>query len=323
MILSSLAAVIPTVLYVAILWRVDRYEKEPLPLFLAAFLWGAVPAIIASLLAETVSALLGGGAQASEQLNTNIIAPVVEEACKGAALLLVFWLFHSEFDGVLDGIIYGSAIGFGFAMTENIIYYIGAWSEGGLSSWTSLVLVRGVAFGLNHAMYTAITGAALGYARLRKGIASRWLIFLLGYGAAVIIHMLHNALVSGAEACLLGFLIDWGGVLVLLLIVVLCWKKEREITSAYLQEEVSLGVISQAQYDALSKHKHIGPARQELSASTKQQLQVWREISRTAIELAFKKYQYNRIGDEGRNGHIIASLRSRIQELNSQLAALL
>ncbi|MCE5259995.1 MAG: PrsW family intramembrane metalloprotease [Chloroflexi bacterium] len=301
----------------------DRYEKEPLPLFLAAFLWGAIPAVLASLLAETVSALLGGGAQASEQLNTNIIAPVVEEACKGAALLLVFWLFRSEFDGVLDGIIYGSAIGFGFAMTENIIYYISAWSEGGLSSWTSLVLVRGVAFGLNHALYTAITGAALGYARLRKGTASRWLIFLLGYGAAVIIHMLHNALVSGAEACLLGFLIDWGGVLVLLLIVVLCWKNERDITSIYLQEEVSLGIISQAQYDAISKHKHIGPSKQELNAQTKRQLQVWREISRTATELAFKKHQYNRIGDEGRNGHIIASLRSRLQELNGQLAALL
>ena len=40
--------------YALILWWFDRYEKEPLGLLLAAFLWGAVPAIIFSLVVELV-----------------------------------------------------------------------------------------------------------------------------------------------------------------------------------------------------------------------------------------------------------------------------
>lgn len=242
-ILSILAAVIPTVLYVIILWRLDRYEREPLHLFIAAFIWGAVPAIIASLLLEVLATLplTGLSDEAATVAGTGVIAPVVEEACKALALLLLFWFYRDEFDGVLDGIIYGSVVGFGFAMTENIIYYLGAWSEGGLQGWLGLVLVRGAAFGLNHAMYTALTGAALGLARFRQGVAVRWLLFLLGLAAAIIAHMLHNLLVAASGACLLGFLLDWAGVSLILTVVALSWRRERQIIQSYLAEEVKLG----------------------------------------------------------------------------------
>ena len=45
-------AVVPMVLYALFLWWMDRYEKEPLGLILAAFLWGAIPAVILSLIAQ-------------------------------------------------------------------------------------------------------------------------------------------------------------------------------------------------------------------------------------------------------------------------------
>jgi RsiW-degrading membrane proteinase PrsW (M82 family) len=32
--------------YAVVFWWFDRYEKEPLPLLIAAFIWGAVPSII-------------------------------------------------------------------------------------------------------------------------------------------------------------------------------------------------------------------------------------------------------------------------------------
>ena len=47
-ILSVIAAIIPTVFYIIIIYWVDRYEKEPWWLLSAAFLWGAIPSIIAA-----------------------------------------------------------------------------------------------------------------------------------------------------------------------------------------------------------------------------------------------------------------------------------
>lgn len=310
--LSLLASIIPTALYVLLLWWLDRYEKEPLPLFLAAFLWGAIPAITASFIGE-VAAGLAGGMEVGTSPQIDVIAPLIEEACKAAALLLVYWLFRSEFDDILDGIIYGSAIGFGFAMTENILYYVGAWLKGGVVAFSELVLARGIAFGFNHAMYTALTGAALGYARLRRQERGRGLIFLLGYAAAVLVHTLHNALV-GQELCLFGFLLDWGGVLLLFLMVILSWRSERRIMGEYLQEEVQLGFMTQAQYDAIRRRRPAAGTRQAGGAARDRRLE--RDIRRTATELAFKKYQLARVGDEGHNSRIINSLRRQLQELN-------
>ncbi len=51
---AFLAAAIPTTIYTLLLWWLDRYEKEPLPLILAAFLWGALPAIALAVFFELV-----------------------------------------------------------------------------------------------------------------------------------------------------------------------------------------------------------------------------------------------------------------------------
>ena len=49
---AILGALIPTIVYVLLVWWLDRYEKEPLWLLALAFLWGAVPAAIFSILVE-------------------------------------------------------------------------------------------------------------------------------------------------------------------------------------------------------------------------------------------------------------------------------
>ena len=53
------------VIYALIIWRVDCWEKELLPLMLAAFLWGSIPAIFFALIAQEglyipVAAMEGG-----------------------------------------------------------------------------------------------------------------------------------------------------------------------------------------------------------------------------------------------------------------------
>jgi RsiW-degrading membrane proteinase PrsW (M82 family) len=320
--LSIIAAAIPTSLYVILVWRMDRYEKEPLALFLAAFIWGAVPAIVSALILELIaSAPFSGLAESSLQvLSASLIAPPVEELCKAGALLLLFWFIRSEFDGVLDGIVYGSVIGFGFAMTENIVYFIGAWGKGGLVGWANLVWIRGIAFGLNHAMFTSFTGIALGLARYQKSVARRWLLFLLGLGAATIVHMLHNLLVTVTGACLLGFAIDWVGVLVVLVLVVFAWQREQRTMRDNLRDEVSLGVINQLQFEtAVSQRKRLIHGWRLLGISGLQQARIWRQLIQAATELAFKKQQQAQMGNEHNNAQRVDKLRSKIIDLRRQL----
>src|SRR4030042_5572717 len=110
-VLTLLASVAPAVVYSLVIWWLDRYEKEPWGLLMATFIWGAAPAIILSLMAEFILGipfytLLD---QAAAQLiSGSLVAPVVEEVLKGVAIVLVFLLFRHEFDGILDGIVYGA-----------------------------------------------------------------------------------------------------------------------------------------------------------------------------------------------------------------------
>ena len=53
LILSIIAAIVPTMFFVGIIYWFDRYEKEPWWLLVAAFLWGAVPAILISFVLNT------------------------------------------------------------------------------------------------------------------------------------------------------------------------------------------------------------------------------------------------------------------------------
>src|SRR4051812_7215294 len=111
---ATIAAVLPVPTYAFLILQLDRYEHEPWRLLLAAFLWGA---LVATLFAAILNDLIGYAVAASlgEQMGHAItlgaIAPIVEEAAKGSALILLFLVFRSEFDNTLDGIVYGSLIG--------------------------------------------------------------------------------------------------------------------------------------------------------------------------------------------------------------------
>ena len=205
MLIILVATILPTYLYVRLFYWADRYEREPFWLVAGAFLWGAIPAIIASLVAEMILAAPTRGAGLVEDA---LSAPIVEELSKGFALLLIFWFMRREFDGVLDGLIYGSMIGFGFAMTENFLYFIGAYDQGGYANLTLIFFLRTVLFGLNHAFYTGFSGIGLGLALVsRRGLA-RFIWPLCGLIAAITAHSLHNFGASLAEQDGIGLLLS-------------------------------------------------------------------------------------------------------------------
>src|SRR5690606_13935361 len=72
-------------------------------------------------------------------------APVVEETIKGLVLLGLLRFRHWELNGPTDGIIYASMVGLGFAMSENVSYYVAAQGGPyGVQGLAVTVVLRGV-----------------------------------------------------------------------------------------------------------------------------------------------------------------------------------
>lgn len=312
---AVLAAAVPTLIYSLIIWWLDRYEKEPLPLILAAFFWGAVPAIALAVVFEFVLAVpierspLGPGAASWG------LAPLVEEVLKALALAGLFLWARSEFDGALDGIVYGALIGFGFSMTENTLYFISYGDVGGLF-W-----VRSVLFGLNHAFFTSLVGLAFGAVRYHKNPLMLWMAVLAGLTLAVMFHAAHNYLTTAFQAA--GFVYSWfvqaSGVLVVLAIAVLAWRNELRWLRDELGEEVRAGTISARDYETVTSS--VGRARRETSAlltGSWTRFRHVRQLHHLITELAFCKSK-QRLADAYQDCSEIDRLRRAIIGLRESL----
>lgn len=303
-------ALLPTLLYAALIWWLDRHEKEPLPLLIVAFLWGAVPAVVLAIALTGVAGLplegLIASPEARKDAEVAIVAPIVEEAVKAIILVVFFLVSRREFDNVLDGIVYGALVGLGFAFVENILYLSATGVQTGLDGMTQLWFLRAGLFGLNHSMFTAFTGGALGYARSVRPGWRRGLFASLGLGIAMVLHSLHNTLVlmTGAltqggrssalalSTCLGVLVSDWGGIAVIVVVAWMSGAREAHILRETLLEEVALGRFTQQEYATLTSGRKRWEAR--WSELFKGGFDRWREMGELfdlATELAFRKHR--------------------------------
>ena len=129
---GALLAFPPLIVYLWLPWVIDRFDPEPWWCLALALLWGGVAAagfsgLINTGAVEVAQAIAGGSqkdaAAVGEVIGACVSAPLVEEFWKGLAVFGVFFFLRKEFDGVVDGIIYGTFAALGFAATENVIYY--------------------------------------------------------------------------------------------------------------------------------------------------------------------------------------------------------
>ncbi len=252
LLLSIVAALIPTLFYTGLIYWVDQYEKEPLWLLVAAFLWGAIPSILIAYVFNTVFAIpvyAVAGQETGNLLAAIFIAPPVEETIKGLALLGILFRWRHEIDSPLDGIIYGATVGMGFAMVENVVYFMDNLVTGGTEAWGINIFMRGVIFGLNHALFSSMTGLGIAVARLSGKTAVRILIPIGGWFMAVFSHAFHNFAVTLDNLLwIVAVLVDWGGVWALVVIIVWALIQEQRWLKQYLREEVWLGILTINQY---------------------------------------------------------------------------
>lgn len=313
--IAILAAAVPTLLYTLILWWLDRYEKEPLPLLAAAFLWGSLPAIAIALITGGLLSLPLGATPLGPGLGVGGLAPLIEEPVKALALGALFLLARGEFDGPLDGIVYGALIGFGFSMSENLLFFL-AYPE----DLTGLFWLRGVLFGLNHALFTSIVGLAFGAARFARPRVVAPLV-VLALCAAMALHALHNFAVDRRLPGLaLSWLVQSSGVAAVLAVAALSWRHEAAWIAHELGEEITLGVIDAHDYHiAISSTRRVRAQLQALIADGPARFRRVRLLHHLMTELAFCKYQLGR-GDQHCSPAVRDQLRQHIGLLRAELA---
>jgi protease PrsW len=206
-------ALLPVPLLVALVLWVDRLEPEPRGTLALAFGWGAGIAALAALIINTAGLEYVTqpelGASTGEYVSATFGAPLVEETLKGLFLVGLLWRRRDEIDGPTDGVIYAAMVGLGFAMIENVGYYINALvtpQQGGVALLGYTFVLRGVLSPLLHPMFTSMTGLGVAYAASRRR-GGGWAV-LLGWLAAMLLHGVWNALsVYGTAGVLTGYAI--------------------------------------------------------------------------------------------------------------------
>ncbi|MBB4687788.1 RsiW-degrading membrane proteinase PrsW (M82 family) [Amycolatopsis jiangsuensis] len=261
--IGVLAALVPVGLVVAGFLWVDRWEPEPAKLLLLGFAWGACIATIVALLinsgAEAVGDLLLGGGSGSK-LSALVSAPLVEEAAKGAFVLLIFWRRREEFDGVVDGVVYAGFSAAGFAFTENIYYFGRAFADygfgnGGNAGVLAAFFLRGVLSPFTHPLFTVMTGIGFGVAARTAQRSVRICAPIAGYLVGVCLHALWNsaATLGGSDAFLtVYFLVMVPLFIGVIYVVVLQRRREQKIVAAALPRMAAARWIAPSEIELLA-----------------------------------------------------------------------
>ncbi|MBS1550739.1 MAG: PrsW family intramembrane metalloprotease [Bacteroidetes bacterium] len=245
---SLIAAVVPMFTYLIIIWILDRYEREPFWLLLLNFFWGATGAILLGILGslifqiplnEVIKAVADDNTGELMNLSGAVItAPLVEESTKGMFLLLMS--LTKRFDGGVDGAVFGGAIGLGFGMTENFMYFLSYGTTP--AAWIMLVIIRTFFSAVMHCLATSTFGACIGYAKFKPFIY-KVILIPAGFFLAVFLHFSWNLSVSFEDTTIFGFLFLVLYMFVTFAIFQISLYFEGKTIYKELQDEANLGLI--------------------------------------------------------------------------------
>ncbi len=244
--------VLQAVVYLLFVRAIDLYEREQFKYVIPVFLWGFTVAALGSLVFNTLFLVVLSSVvsmQLADVFTAVVWAPIVEECSKGLALLIAFAVAslvavrrgHLEFSGVMDGIVYGSAVGFGFSLAEDILYYFNFDGE--------TFVIRRIFGGFAHAAFTALTGIGIGLIPWVRPVFLKILLPILGLSGAILLHATFNF--TATFFGLLAYVIEFFVLLMYVIVIVIWLAVERSTIRSELREEVTVGTISASEYAIL------------------------------------------------------------------------
>jgi RsiW-degrading membrane proteinase PrsW (M82 family) len=157
--IGLLLAAVPAVVWLAFFYRRDHLEPEPRTMVIGVFILGllvasavAIPIVdqvfdVGTWLFDSPIVHLAGGI---------LVVGIVQEGLKYLTIRLSVY-GSREFDERTDGIIYGTAVGLGFATALNVAFVVGS---GGVDLGTGAIRI--VLTSLAHASFGGVIGYFLG-----------------------------------------------------------------------------------------------------------------------------------------------------------------
>ena len=300
MVMATVLATVPVVPLVGCYLWLDRYEPEPRRLLAAGLLWGGFVATAVAIVLQGIGGVFVG---IDDDTSLAVVAPLTEEATKGAFLILLLWWRRAELDGVLDGLVYAGMVGIGFAFVENILYLAAAYNgtdgngPGGTSALTATFVVRCLFSPFAHPFFTSFTGIGVGIAVASRRPLVRFLAPLLGYLCAATAHGIWNGstVYGGGNFFLVYLVLMAPAFLGAVGFAVWARRSERRMLAAALGDAAQRGLIPGTDIGWVVD---LGARRQSRSFAKRtggdQGLRAMRDYQQAVIELGFLHSRYLR-----------------------------
>ena len=251
MLLLSLAlAALPGLLYLAVLRWMGLDRRQARNLLVAALAWGAAGGVGLGLMWTYLLEVpfeMRLHPELRMQVQNAFLAPIAEELAK--AVYFVLLLRWRRIGTALLGLMYGLAVGLGFALTENFGYFLHSYVEGGHDAWIGTVLARTFFSVSVHVTATGLWGACVGYSRSANFSLVRKLGPYLGLALAMAVHISWNLSLTLFEVSGETLPLALGGTSVVIAVVFtvaissLAIRDERSMVLVELSAEADLGTL--------------------------------------------------------------------------------
>lgn len=291
------------IVVVATFMWLDRWEPEPPRLLVLAFVWGASVAVIFSVGLEILFESLVVpfvGPDSATTLSIALGAPLVEEALKGAFLLLMLTgRRRQELNSLTDCLVYAGITAIGFAWIENIMYIAQGETLAESLVTAGLRLIMGP---FAHPLFTLSIGVGVWFAMNRKNVFAKIGFILLGYLGAVFLHALWNgSSVYGLETYFLVYLVWMMPTFGLAIwLGIASRRREQRIVTEKLPGMVAANLVTANEATWLGSLKTRKVAVAEVTRGAgKQAAKPVRHFAEQVVELAFVRDRIDRgFGDE-------------------------
>lgn len=171
--ITTIASLLPIALYLLVLMVMDGFALARWPKVINCALAGICSCLIMLLIAKA-SPLSAG--------NASTLAPLFEEILK--AVFIVGLILSKRIRFMAEAIIYGAAVGGGFALLENIIYLLA-----NPDMHLATAIVRGMSTAVLHIGCTSLIACTL---MLLKNGKPLWLMTIAAFIPSILIHFIHN-----------------------------------------------------------------------------------------------------------------------------------
>ena len=194
LLLILVPALLPVILILRYIYRLDKNEREPLSLVVIVMIIGAIFALpcgfVESFLTKIFAAIYNTSTVKFAWIENTICVALVEELSKWLVIMVFVWKNHN-FDYRYDGVVYAVSASLGFAALENVLYIIQFGTS--VAIGRALFAIPGhTTFGVFMGFYMSLAKASL-LAGNTRGLRRYKLLALV---IPMLIHGLYDFLLS-------------------------------------------------------------------------------------------------------------------------------